>query len=543
MPPAHIAAMTAIPALPDAERRTRTTVSASTGPVSVGFDVYGNSTDYANWLEVYADGVKLTAVTDWTLDSPSGSLATLARPITDARVTFTSAVTATVDIVGADRPRRATQLVEGQGVSAHAFNQFATQMIARLREAWDIIKTRALIGRPGEAVDLTLPTIASRAGNYLTFDSDGKPTATAAPVLGGGTLANNAVTNAYLRDSAATSVIGRSANSLGDPADITSSADGQFLIRLSSALAFTTITAALDAVFGSTRGMLLVRGSSSWQALALGTTGKFLKSDGTDAAWAVPTAGLPRGYIDGCKLANNVSDATNDIDFAAGVCRDSTNTVDMTVAALTKRLDADWAAGTNQGMRYSGAAITDTTYHLFVITKADLTQDFFAYAASTDPTAVLPSGYLYFRRIGSIVRSGGGIAAFIQNGDRFRLKSKAAVTATNPGTSAASYTLSTMPLGLNLRAMIWAEFRANGSGNAAAMYVSALDESDEAPSVSAVPYGFVTVSGQTNNNAASYMEIATNTAAQVRARISASASTDVIVLVSLGWIDSRGKDS
>lgn len=55
---------------------------------------------------------------------------------------------------------------------------------------------------------------------------------------------NNQVTNAYLRDSGACSVIGRSANSTGDPADISAASDNQILVRRSSALAFGALVAA-----------------------------------------------------------------------------------------------------------------------------------------------------------------------------------------------------------------------------------------------------------------------------------------------------------
>lgn len=54
-------------------------------------------------------------------------------------------------------------------------------------------------------------------------------------------IAANAVGNTDLRDSAACSVIGRSANSVGDPADIAASADGQFLGRAAGALSFQLV--------------------------------------------------------------------------------------------------------------------------------------------------------------------------------------------------------------------------------------------------------------------------------------------------------------
>lgn len=59
------------------------------------------------------------------------------------------------------------------------------------------------------------------------------------------TIANNAVTDAKLRDSGALSVIGRSANSAGDPADISASAASGAVLRESgSVLGFGTIATA-----------------------------------------------------------------------------------------------------------------------------------------------------------------------------------------------------------------------------------------------------------------------------------------------------------
>lgn len=56
------------------------------------------------------------------------------------------------------------------------------------------------------------------------------------------TIANNAVSNAKLRDSAALSVIGRSANSAGDPADIAAAANDTLLRRSGNALDFGPLT-------------------------------------------------------------------------------------------------------------------------------------------------------------------------------------------------------------------------------------------------------------------------------------------------------------
>lgn len=169
--PAFAQAPPSVPALPDAERRTRYTITSQTGPFDVGFAVYGDGTDYANWIEVWLDGTKLTATTDWTLGVTSGSLSTLARPITNAQVTLTSARTGVLDIVSARRPRRLSQLTENRGVTARDFNQLYTDVIAMQREGWDL-RSRVLQVPPGETVS-TIPNAATRASRTLGFDALG----------------------------------------------------------------------------------------------------------------------------------------------------------------------------------------------------------------------------------------------------------------------------------------------------------------------------------------------------------------------------------
>lgn len=57
-------------------------------------------------------------------------------------------------------------------------------------------------------------------------------------------IADDAITDAKLRESAGLSVIGRSANSTGNPADITAGSDGQVLRRSGTTLGFGTVAAA-----------------------------------------------------------------------------------------------------------------------------------------------------------------------------------------------------------------------------------------------------------------------------------------------------------
>lgn len=178
--PAFAQSPTPVPALPDTERRTAYTISASTCVCSVNFALYGDSTDYQDWLEVWLNGTQLQyndPVFGWTITSPTGPIGNIARPITDAVLTFSNPQTGTIQIVGARRPRRVSQFSENTGVPARNLNQVLTDIVAMLREAWDKINDvtgRVILAPPGETFP-PLPPASQRANQSLCFDSSGNP--------------------------------------------------------------------------------------------------------------------------------------------------------------------------------------------------------------------------------------------------------------------------------------------------------------------------------------------------------------------------------
>lgn len=167
----------AVPALPDTERRTQYSITASTGPLQVGFQIYGDGTDYANWIGVYLNGTLLSS-SAYTVTSATTTLATGCRPITDAVVTFTQAQTGIVQIVGARRPRQTSQFPENRGVAARDLNQRLSDMTAVERERWDAIQ-RTVQAPPGETLT-KLPSASARANTYFAWDGNGNPTTTGA---------------------------------------------------------------------------------------------------------------------------------------------------------------------------------------------------------------------------------------------------------------------------------------------------------------------------------------------------------------------------
>lgn len=239
-----------------------------------------------------------------------------------------------------------------------------------------------------------------------------------------------------------------------------------------------------------------------------------------------------KGYLYGMTLSNNASDATNDIDIASGVCVDSTGVSLLVGSALTKRLDAAWSAGTDQGGLDTGA-IANTTYHVFAIKKdSDATVDYLFSTSATSPT--MPVGYTYFRRIGSILRESAAIVGFVQDGDYFRRKTGALdVNVTGPSSSAATRTLS-VPIGIKVIAF-GNIYLAVGATDAFHL-LSDLDATDTAPS--SVTSATLGVSSSTS--ALSGFTCRTNTSAQIRGRHSNS-NNDVLRVVTQGWMDTRGR--
>lgn len=263
--------------------------------------------------------------------------------------------------------------------------------------------------------------------------------------------------------------------------------------------------------------------------------GVTLVSDGANwlisesARLSPPPSDYPPGHLYGLKLSNG-SDTTNDIQFAAGKCRDQADTYNLNVSsALVKQLDASWVAGTNVGGR-SSAGLSDGTWHCFVIGKVDGTTDCFFHSA-LDPSAVLPSGYTLYRRVGSVIRASSSIIQFLQEGDEFLLKSSATeIGNTAPGnTTRNTLTLSGVPGDIVVTAIISYNCGTNGTA-----YVSSPDQADEAPSSSGPPSN----AGSPTGGTATTLRVRTNTSRQICYRLS---SNGPLSIATLGFVDGRGR--
>lgn len=279
------------------------------------------------------------------------------------------------------------------------------------------------------------------------------------------------------------------------------------------------------------------------------STADFLLTYDTSAAGvkkakpsSLSTSQFYNNYLTGLKLSNNATDATNDIDIAVGQAANSTNTVIMSLSsAITKRLDAAWAVGTNAGGLDTGT-IADTTYHIYLIRRTDtgVVDAIFSTSASS-PT--LPTNYTQYRRIGSIVRTGAAIKTFIQDGDDFRwMVPVQDVSVSNPGTAAVTRTL-TVPIGIRVKANISVSGSSNtgGADNPNGIFVSDLSITDTAASTTVFTQ-FVYSGAAAVNRAGSVMDVYTNTSGQVRSRLQTSTVNVGFAINTHGWTDTRGRD-
>ena len=276
---------------------------------------------------------------------------------------------------------------------------------AKLRQSAGL----SVIGRnantTGDVADLTAGTdghVLRRSGTTIGFGT----IATAG-------MANDSVTNAIIRNSAGLSVIGRSANTTGDPADITAVTDGHVLRLAGTTLGFGTIATAgvadnavtlakiqdittarilgrvtagtgdAEELTGTQATTLLDTFTSSLKGLAPasgGGTTNFLRADGT---WAAPSGGGGAGDVNTLTQTTTQTGPVNTTtetaifsytlptDLAAG----ETLVLDLTGEVLNnsgsgQTIDVYIKLGTTTAVFYSttqGTSATKRNFHLRLI--------------------------------------------------------------------------------------------------------------------------------------------------------------------------------
>lgn len=234
-------------------------------------------------------------------------------------------------------------------------------------------------------------------------------------------------------------------------------------------------------------------------------------------------------------LANDGTDPTNDIVVSTGVSVDTnaaaTGLTAVKCASLIKRLDANWAAGTNQGMRYSGAAIANATYHIWACWTDAGVQDYYADTSAVQATVLGHlqaetggSAYTHLGYVGSVVRISGAILLFTQVGRKVVYTTSVLdLNALNPGGGSPFAVNLTVPLGKNVLADVNATSK--DSLISAQILVTSIIASAETLSAS-------NQNGQSSGAGYSAVftgSIVTNTSTQIRVECPASVTNTVTV--------------
>lgn len=156
---------------------------------------------------------------------------------------------------------------------------------------------------------------------------------------------------------------------------------------------------------------------------------------------------FPRAHLTGLVAANSSGDADHDLEIGSGQCRSYDDLANIVLAsATTKRCDAAWAVGSNNGALLSGSLAADSNYGVWAIQRSDtgvtdvgIEEDKFL----PDDTITLPTGYDRQRLIWFLrTDSSGNLRLFKAFGDCCRYTSN--VPLVNPDSTITDATFETV---------------------------------------------------------------------------------------------------
>ena len=236
-------------------------------------------------------------------------------------------------------------------------------------------------------------------------------------------------------------------------------------------------------------------------------------------------------YISGLAVTN-AADTDHDITVAAGSIMDSTNTVLLTLgSAMTKRIDAAWAAGTGNGGYASASGIAaDTPYRFFALKLSDGSIDLGWDVSETAVTLLAASGATHYRRLDwSVTDSSSNIKNHVLEGPTTRTWVTGSTEFSGAPTVAGALVSTVTPpnqVGVFLNSLH------TGSTDLSSVLVNSVAIPTLAP---ALNNGMIQVDSSGAENAYTYEKklIQVNSSRQVRQRSDNTSAN--LRLVSLGW--------
>jgi hypothetical protein len=256
-------------------------------------------------------------------------------------------------------------------------------------------------------------------------------------------------------------------------------------------------------------------GSNVWRIVA------YTRATGMSLA---TTPFVANGYINGLTLSNDSGTPNTKIDVAAGMAADSTNVVNMSFSGSAKVVDftVNGAGGLD-----TGSITSSSWYAILLITGSSGTS-----VMATKETAgsaispTMPSGYTYYRYIGSVKTDGSShLLAFTQFGQTFYWAAQPHDLNSGAATVATLTTLS-VPLGINVTPIITATQQIN---NNAVLYIWSPSYGSTAPA------GFFSNPGLSGPVSFSFNSFVTNTSGQLYYKVSSASFT--LDIYTTGWID------
>lgn len=365
-------------------------------------------------IKVYANDVLKTITTDYVVRKNDGNVIGDADlPMDGGKIIFNVGRTAGEKIsLNRDIPvDRSTQFSTGGAFKADSLNSELTRILTIAQQLKrDIARSFRLAPSDAEGGSLQLPT--GRANNFLAFDSNSNLILTKFADFD---KANVSPFMATLLDDVSASIARGTLNAQELNANLTS-------------LANLNGSANKSFYFDGVGSLVL--------ADRLGTT--------TNRGVAFLSNPIT--------IANNATDANNDIDFSAGngVLDDGSGQV-LLSSTLVKRLDASWVAGTNQGGLFSGSKANSTKYYEFAITNGTINDAGF----DISPTgANIPSGYKGSYRGMVKTDSSGNILPFKQTKNKTLLTSPITEYSGTVGATYTNLTSSNVPLKSEIEAIV-----------------------------------------------------------------------------------------
>jgi hypothetical protein len=247
-------------------------------------------------------------------------------------------------------------------------------------------------------------------------------------------------------------------------------------------------------------------------------------------------------------IANNIADPNNDIDFSAGNFTFSDFSGQAIANAMTKRLDASWVAGTNQGGLFSGVKAINTVYYLFKIYDPvnNLTDSGFS---TSSVAADRPAAYTNFRYMGAMrTNPAGNIrqGKWFQDGKFLYNESAGILDAVFNLTASAQTTLISTPPIPNVRSLISANLRTpNGGtqGNFSLYFLLYTSNTTNTTVTASNSDGFMSNSTEAFGNA--WSEFPSNTQKEISLgddnllyfKCNVPKTTFTMNINTLGWID------